>query len=166
MSEVTEATPDHQPWLRCDPEAHINILDLKEIVFDWTIHQYVRKVAADLELSPISYTSAGSIFYSMPNSAVADFAEMVSGFDDYYLEWLSSSDPKITYRLRNITLLSFLIARCEGVPDLSVWVIQEALPNFVKLCKLESMYRKGIVKVNYHAYSLFDNSIHKPLLTK
>jgi hypothetical protein len=154
--QVKEDQPEPKPWLRCDPELKLSMLNLQEVVNDWTVHQFIRKVAGDMMLTKIPYTSTGSIFYAMPNYAVADLAIMAEGFEDHYSEWLVSQDLNSVTRLKNLTLFAFLIARCEGLPDLAPKVIMEALPNLVALLKLEQKYRQGLANVNYLQYSLFD----------
>lgn len=154
--QVTESTPDPKPWLRCDDAAKIIILNLNEISLDWSLHWYIRKVAADMQMHANKpYTSVGSVFYAMPNSAVADFYEMQEGFEDEYMDWVVSKDLMTNQKLRNLTMFAFLLARCEGLPDLSPLVLQEILPNMITLIKLESKYRKGLAGVNYLQYSLF-----------
>lgn len=164
-TEVTEATPDPKPWLRCDEQARITrTLDLQQTALDWTLHWYIRKAAAELLQSDKQYTSSGSLFYAMTNAAVADFYVMQQGFETDYLEWIASVDTVTNIRLKNLTTFAFLLARAEGMPELEPKVLMQVLPNLCTLIKLEHKFRQGLVAINYKAYSVFDEDKHRPLI--
>jgi hypothetical protein len=141
------------------------LLNLQTICNDWTIHQFNRKLASDMLSSGQSYFSTGAVFYAMPNWVVADLYDMVENFEDEYSEWLVNKDLQSVSRVKNLTLLTFLLARGEGYLELSADTLREGLPNLVTLIRLESKARKGsTMKPNYAQYSLFDADRHKPAL--
>lgn len=165
MPEVTYDTPDNIPYyLRNLPS--INILNLQGVLDDHTLHISLRNYAAILIDGVVvnnqhqAYCNTGLFFFGATNFTIADLFAMQQGFDESYSEWLVSKDLTTNSNLRNLTVLSLLLARGEGVPELSAVVIQEALPNLCKLIREESKFRKGISKTipDYRRYYVLNSS--------
>ena len=161
MPEVTYSTPE--PWyLKNLP--NFKLLDLNSVMNDITLHVNLRNLsAAMLQAGALGkeYNSTGAFFFASPNFFIADLYEMQQGFEDEYSAWLVSTNLDEQLKLKNLTTLAFLLARCEGYTELSAEVIQEALPNLCTLIVLESKHRKGLAWVDYKQFSLFDAKVHK-----
>ena len=143
--------PDDTPWfLRNLP--NLQMLNLQGVFEDHTLHYCVRGQAALLIQGLVlnnerqQYCNAGLFFYGASDSVIADLFAMQQGFEDEYSEWLVSPDLAVQNNLRNLTTLAFVLARGEGVTELSPVVLLEALPNLCRLVQKESKYRKGILK--------------------
>lgn len=161
MPEVTYSTPDNIPYyLKNLP--NIAILNLQGVFEDHSLHISIREQAAVLiQGLPIngveqSYCNAGYFFFNATNFTIADLFAMQQGFDESYVEWLTSDDLHIRNNLRNLTTLALLLARGEGRCELSPEVVAEALPNLCKLIREESRHRKNISKEipNYKEYQV------------
>jgi hypothetical protein len=159
MPEVTEQTPDRNPWLP-DGKLKMLSLNLQAIVNDVSIHGVLRAIAADLVLNENQYKSTGSIFHSMNNLAVADLYSMQVNFDDDFSEYLAGTSLNNSYNVRNLSLLVMLLARAEGHTEISAEVVRVGLPRLVKLIQHESKLRKSIVKTtDYMSYDLFSEQV-------
>lgn len=165
MPEVTYSTPDNIPYyLKNLP--NITILNLQGVFEDHSLHISIRQQAGVLiQGLPVngveqSYCNAGYFFFNATNFTIADLFVMQQGFDDSYSEWLVSPDLAVQHNLRNLTTLAFLLARGEGICELSPVVLVEALPNLCKLIKLESSFRKGLSKSipDYRRYYVLNTS--------
>jgi hypothetical protein len=161
MPEVTYDSPDKLPWYLKDNPV-IPMLDLKNVLEDYSLHISIRNYAAVLIQGVVvnsehqSYCSTGAFFQGMSGFMVADLFNIQQDFDDNYAEWIMSNDFVINSKLRNLTTLTFLLARGEGVPDVCSAVLQEGLPKLCQLIRNESKHRKGIIKgvPNYRSYYL------------
>ncbi len=151
MSNLVCEKSDETPWyLRNLPD--MKILNLQEIINDHTLHISVRNHAAVLlqgivhEGKHQQYCSTGLFFFGCSNFIIADLVDMSRDFEHEYSSWLVSNNLQEQTKLRNLTMLAFLLARGEGIPELSPMVLQEALPRLVKLINAEGRFRKGVLK--------------------
>lgn len=151
MSNLICEKSDETPWyLRNLPD--MKILNLQEIINDHTLHISVRNHAAVLlqgivhEGKHQQYCSTGLFFFGCSNFVIADLVDMSRDFEAEYSTWLVSNNLQEQTKLRNLTMLAFLLCRGEGIPELSPVVLAEALPRLVKLIDHEGKFRKGILK--------------------
>jgi hypothetical protein len=155
MVNITEHTPDKEPWF---PNGKLKMiaLTLQAIVNEVSVHGIIRAIAADLILNDQQYKSVGSIFYAMNNLGIADLYSMQNNFDEEFSEYLAGTSLNNSYNVRNLSLLAMLIARAEGITEISAEVVRVGLPRLVKLIQHESRFRKGIVKtIDYTKYDIF-----------
>jgi hypothetical protein len=159
MSNITESTPDRNPWLP-DGKLKMLSLNLQAIVNDISIHGILRAIAADLILNDQQYKSTGSIFYAMNNLGIADLYSMQNNFDEDFSEYLAGTSLNNSYNVRNLSLLVMLLARAEGHTEISAEVVRVGLPRLVALIQQESKFRKGIVKnTDYSKYDIFSEDV-------
>ena len=159
MSNITEATPDKQPWFP-NGQPKMLALNLSAIVNEISVHGIIRAIAAELILSDKQYKSAGSIFYAINNLGIADLYSMAQDFDEEFSEYLAGTSLNNSFNVRNLSLLVMLIARAEGHTEISAEVVRVGLPRLVKLIQHESKYRKGVLKTtDYTKYSIFHEDV-------
>lgn len=165
MPEVTYDTPDNIPYYLKNLPA-MNILNLQGVLEDHTLHYSIRQYAAILIDGVVvnnqhqAYCNTGLFFFGATNFTIADLFAMQQNFNEEYSEWLVSPDLAVQRNLRNLTTLAFLLARGEGICELSAIVLQEALPNLCKLIRSESKFRKNITKSipDYRRYYVLNSS--------
>jgi hypothetical protein len=158
MPEVTEQTPDRNPWLP-DGKLKMLSLNLQAIVNDVSVHGVLRAIAADLILNT-QYKSTGAVFYALNNLAVADLYSMQVNFEDNFSEYLAGTSLNNSFNVRNLSLLVMLIARAEGITEISTEVVRVGLPQLVALIQQESKFRKGIMKTtDYSKYDIFSEDV-------
>lgn len=158
MSNITEATPDKQPWFPSGPPKML-ALNLQAIVNEISVHGVIRAIAADLILNT-QYKSIGSIFYAMNNLAIADLFTMQQTFEEDFAEYLANTSGIQNYNIRNLSLLTMLLARAEGLSEISAETMRVGLPRLVELIQKESKHRKGIIKsVDYTKYDIFHEDV-------
>jgi len=147
---ICEANDPTPYYLRNLPD--MKILNLQEIINDHTLHIALRNHAAVLlqgivhEGKHQQYCSTGLFFFGCSNFIIADLVDMARDFEEEYSAWLVSNSLQEQTKLRNLTMLAFLLCRGEGIPELSPVVLAEALPRLVKLINAEGRFRKGVLK--------------------
>jgi hypothetical protein len=161
MIQTTENTPDKEPWFNSNKPKML-ALNLNAIVNEVSVHGIIRAIAADLVLNT-QYKSTGAIFYAMNNLGIADLYSMQQDFDEEFSEYLANTGGIQNYNIRNLSLLTMLLARASGITEISADVVREGLPRLVELIQHESKYRKGVLKTtHYEKYDIFSEEV-KPL---
>lgn len=156
MSSLICEKSDETPWfLRNLPK--METLNLNEIMNDPTIYLGTRNLAATLISSynqDVFYRATGAFFHGLPNYMLADLFDMQQNFDEEYLEWISNKSLEKQYKLKNLTCLAFMLARAEGMTEMTTDVLREAFPQLCKLIRENSKARKEGKQVDYTKMSV------------
>ena len=100
-----------------------------------------------------------------PYMPVGDYMKSLSDSDLQMLVDLSEDDSNPRYE--DLILMSEMLAAAEGLPGtFDLEDVQKRIQIFVALLVVESLGRKGLVKVHRENYSFGDDMATKPIVEK
>ena len=100
-----------------------------------------------------------------PYMPVGDYMKSLSDSDLQMLVDLSEDDSNPRYE--DLILMSEMLAAAEGLPGtFDLEDVQKRIQIFVALLIVESLGRKGLVKVHRENYSFGDDMATKPIVEK
>lgn len=118
-----------------------------------------RLLAADLMQNP--YLTVGMFLKNLSDSDLATFSEIVeTSFD------LEDDDEVGDPRLADLVLIAEMLSRAEGITSEDDAALQQTVNKFMVMITMESLARKGLVRVYHNNMSFGEDAADRIVIEK
>ena len=118
-----------------------------------------RLLAADLMQNP--YLTVGIFLKNLSDSDLATFSEIVEANFD-----IEEEDTVEDPRLADLVLIAEMLSRAEGITSANDTELQQTVNKFMVMITMESLARKGLVKVYHNNMSFGEDAADRIVIEK